>query len=88
LFGSVGGIWSGWVEVSDSCQAVLREEDGSVSVGFEIDSNIEMSCCMVKVLDTGRDAADLDASLTVSYYDMCKGCELTFRRYLLELPLA
>jgi hypothetical protein len=37
-----------------------------VSVGFEIDSNVEMSCCMVKVLDTGRDAADLDSSLAVS----------------------
>jgi hypothetical protein len=59
-----------------------------VSVGFKVDSDIEMSCGVMKVLDAGRDAADLDASLTVSYYDMCKGCELTFRRYLLELPLA
>jgi hypothetical protein len=68
LFGGVGGVWSGWVEVSDSCQAVLREKDGSVPIGFEVDSNVEMSCCVMEVLDTGGDAADLDSSLTVSKY--------------------
>jgi hypothetical protein len=88
LFRSVGSVWSGWVEVSDSGEAVLREEDGTVSVGFEVDSNVEMSCCMVEVLDTGRDAADLDSSLPVSEYVTCEGGGLTFRRYLLELPLA
>jgi hypothetical protein len=66
LFGGVGSVWSGRVEVSDSGEAVLREEDGSVSVGFEIDSNVEMSCCVMKVLDTGGDAADLDSSLAIS----------------------
>jgi len=42
----------------------------------------------MKVLDTGGDAADLDASLTVSDNDMLEEDGLTFRRYLLELPLA
>lgn len=88
MFGGVGSIWSGRVEGSDSCQAVLREEDGSVSVGFKVDSNVEVSCCVMKVLDTGGDAADLDASLTVSDNDMLEEDGLTFRRYLLELPLA
>jgi hypothetical protein len=46
----------------------LREKDGSVAVGFKVDSNVEMSCCVVEVLDTGRDAADLDSSLAVSDY--------------------
>jgi hypothetical protein len=70
LLGGVGGVWSGWVEVSNSCKAVLREEDGTVSVGFEVDSNVEMSCCVMEVLDTGRDAADLDSSLAVSDKNM------------------
>lgn len=37
-----------------------------MSVGFKVDSDIEMSCGVMKVLDTGRDAADLDSSLIVS----------------------
>ena len=37
-----------------------------MSVGFKVDSDIEVSCCMMKVFDTGRDAADLDPSLIVS----------------------
>jgi len=39
-----------------------------VSVGFKVDSDIEMSRGVMEVLDTGRDAADLDSSLIVSEY--------------------
>jgi hypothetical protein len=37
-----------------------------MSVGFKVDSNVEMSRRMMKMLDTGWDAVDLDSSLTVS----------------------
>ena len=68
MLGSVGGVWSGWVEVSDSGEAIIREQDGTMSVGFKVDSDIEMSRGVMEVLDTGGDAADLDTSLAISEY--------------------
>lgn len=34
-----------------------------MTVGFEVDSDIEVSCGVMEVLDTCRDAADFDPSL-------------------------
>lgn len=44
----------------DDIECVRREDDSSVAVGFEIDTNIELLCSVVQVLDTRGRTVNLE----------------------------
>ena len=51
-------------------QSLGREDDGSVAVGFKVDSHVELCSGMVQPLDSGRGADDWEAE---GFLDIFRG---------------
>lgn len=52
-----------WLMSMDGLQSRRGEDDGSVAVGLEVNTNIEASCRVVKMLDAGRSENKLQAKM-------------------------
>lgn len=63
--------WATRLMLLNSVECIGGEDDGSVTVGLEVDTNVELLSGMVQVLDTSGGAVNLE--LQCLFYILCSG---------------